>query len=144
MSIEVKIPAVGESITSGVLSVWHKKTGEVVSEGEALFTLETDKISTEVPAIGTGKLQIQIDAGQEVKIGQTVGLLDDNVKASAQNVKPPTTPVEASGPQIRRESNETLSPAARRIVEEEKVNPGEVIGTGKHGHQPRTPVWMER
>ncbi len=94
MSIEVKIPAVGESITSGILSVWHKQTGDVVSEGEALFTLETDKISTEVPAIGTGKLQIQIDAGQEVKIGQTVGLLDDNVKAPAQNAKPPTTPVE--------------------------------------------------
>ena len=55
MSIEVKIPAVGESITSGVLSTWHKQNGDTVAEGEALFTLETDKISTEVPAVGTGK-----------------------------------------------------------------------------------------
>jgi len=133
MSIEVKIPALGESITSGVLSVWHKQTGDVVSEGEALFTLETDKISTEVPAAGAGKLQIQVDAGQEVKIGQIVGLLDDNVRAPAQSAKPSTTPIEVSEPPIRRESNETLSPAARRIVEEEKVNPSEVIGTGKHG-----------
>jgi 2-oxoglutarate dehydrogenase E2 component (dihydrolipoamide succinyltransferase) len=55
MSIEVKIPAVGESITSGVLSVWHKQTGDLVKEGEALFTLEKDKISTEIPANGAGR-----------------------------------------------------------------------------------------
>ena len=55
MSIEVKIPAVGESITSGVLSVWHKQNGDVVSEGDALFTLETDKISTEIPAAQCGQ-----------------------------------------------------------------------------------------
>src|SRR5438094_26460 len=50
MAIEVKIPAVGESITSGVVSVWHKKSGEFVNEGEPLFTLETDKVSTEIVA----------------------------------------------------------------------------------------------
>ena len=49
MAIEVKIPAVGESITSGVVSTWHKKSGEFVNEGDALFTLETDKVSTESP-----------------------------------------------------------------------------------------------
>jgi 2-oxoglutarate dehydrogenase E2 component (dihydrolipoamide succinyltransferase) len=125
MSIEVKIPAVGESITSGVLSVWHKQTGDIVSEGESLFTLETDKISTEVPAVGTGKLQIQVDAGQEVKIGEVVALLDESVKSPAPSTKP-AIPAEP-------ESNDTLSPAARRIVEEEKVKVAEVAGTGKHG-----------
>src|SRR5271167_3680682 len=80
MSIEVKIPAVGESITSGVLSTWHKKDGDMVNDGEALFTLETDKISTEIPSVGSGKLRIQVDAGQEVKIGQVVALLKDNLK----------------------------------------------------------------
>ena len=91
MSIEVKIPAVGESITSGVLSAWHKNNGDVVSDGEALFTLETDKISTEVPAVGSGKLQIQVDAGQEVKIGQVVGLLEENVKAAVGSGEPALT-----------------------------------------------------
>jgi 2-oxoglutarate dehydrogenase E2 component (dihydrolipoamide succinyltransferase) len=132
MSIEVKIPAVGESITSGVLSVWHKKTGDTVSDGEALFTLETDKISTEVPAPGAGKLQIHVDAGQEVKIGEVVALLDESVKAPTQSAKP-SAPAEAPGLPAQREYNETLSPAARRIVEEEKVKPAEVAGTGKHG-----------
>ncbi|MFL6595874.1 MAG: biotin/lipoyl-containing protein, partial [Chthoniobacterales bacterium] len=50
MSLEVKIPAVGESITSGIVSVWHKKTGEQVKAGDPLFTLETDKVSTEIVA----------------------------------------------------------------------------------------------
>src|ERR1700693_6353254 len=132
MSIEVKIPPVGESITSGVLSVWHKQTGDIVSEGEALFTLETDKISTEIPAVGAGKLQIQVDAGQEVKIGQVVALLDESVKSPAQSAKP-STPTEAPALPVQQEPNVSLSPAARRIVEEEKVNVAEVVGTGKHG-----------
>src|ERR1700675_3970368 len=130
MSIEVKIPAVGESITSGVLSVWHKQTGDVVRDGEALFTLETDKISTEVPASGTGKLQIQVDAGQEVKIGEVVALLDESVKSPMPSAKPATPPEPTPG---KPESNNSLSPGARRIVEEEKVNVAEVAGTGKRG-----------
>jgi 2-oxoglutarate dehydrogenase E2 component (dihydrolipoamide succinyltransferase) len=132
MSIEVKVPTVGESITSGVLSVWHKQTGDIVGEGEALFTLETDKISSEIPASGSGKLQIQVDAGQEVKIGQIVALLDDSVKVPTQSAKP-SAPVEATALPVQQESNVVLSPAARRIVEEEKVNPSEVAGTGKRG-----------
>src|ERR1700731_1823130 len=132
MSIEVKIPAVGESITSGVLSVWHKQTGDIVSEGEALFTLETDKISTEIPANGAGRLQIQVDAGQEVKIGEVVALLDESVKPSSQGAQP-AAPTEAPAAPVQGESNETLSPAARRIVEEEKVKVAEVSGTGKRG-----------
>jgi 2-oxoglutarate dehydrogenase E2 component (dihydrolipoamide succinyltransferase) len=160
MSIEVKIPAVGESITSGVLSAWHKQNGDMVNDGEALFTLETDKISTEVPAVGSGKLRIQVDAGQEVKIGQLVALLEDNIKAPGgepsspaeaadfaspaanatvpRSVETTPVPVDETGPATRRsgveqERNEILSPAARRIAEEEKVELSEVMGTGKHG-----------
>ena len=162
MSIEVKIPAVGESITSGVLSTWHKQNGDMVNDGEALFTLETDKISTEVPAVGSGKLRIQVDAGQEVKIGQLVALLEDNIKAPGGSSEPSspaeaadfaspaanatvprsaeTTPVPVdetvpatSRSGVEQERNEILSPAARRIAEEEKVELSEVMGTGKHG-----------
>ena len=56
MAVEVKIPAVGESITSGVVSVWHKKSGDFVNAGDALFTLETDKVSTEIAAETSGVL----------------------------------------------------------------------------------------
>ncbi|HYY31930.1 MAG TPA: 2-oxoglutarate dehydrogenase complex dihydrolipoyllysine-residue succinyltransferase [Chthoniobacterales bacterium] len=132
MSIEVKVPSVGESITSGVISVWHKGTGDLVKDGEALFTLETDKISTEVPANGSGRLEIQVDAGQEVKIGQVIGLLSEGAAPPVKESKP-AAPAVVQEPSTEQEPSQTLSPAARRIVEEEKVNLAKVTGTGKHG-----------
>jgi 2-oxoglutarate dehydrogenase E2 component (dihydrolipoamide succinyltransferase) len=158
MSIEVKIPAVGESITSGVLSVWHKRNGEFVKDGELLFGLETDKISTDVPAPGSGTISIQVEAGQEVKIGQIVGMIDETAKVveSAADSKspetkptsrpgvvqaPPPGPVEASPAK-----NETLSPAVRRLTEEAKVPVHEISGTGKHGQVTKADVveYLER
>ena len=130
MSIEVKIPAVGESITSGVLATWHKQDGDIVHDGEALFTLETDKIATEVPAVGSGRLRIQVEAGQEVKIGQVVASLDDGVSGPVSTPEPASA---AAPPVVAEEKTETLSPAARRIAEEENVKLSEVTGTGKHG-----------
>src|SRR4051812_49803936 len=76
MSAEVKIPAVGESITSGLLSIWHKEDGETVAAGDVLLTLETDKVSTELTAETAGQLKIRVPAGQEVKIGEVVGTIE--------------------------------------------------------------------
>src|SRR5215470_4718564 len=81
MAVEVKIPAVGESITSGVVSVWHKKSGDFVNAGDALFTLETDKVSTEIAAETSGVLDTIVNEGQEVKIGEVVATIDDSKKA---------------------------------------------------------------
>src|SRR5882724_5487885 len=78
MAIEVKIPSVGESITSGVVSAWHKKSGEFVNEGEVLFTLETDKVSTEIVAEKAGVLETKVPEGQEVKIGEVVAIIEDS------------------------------------------------------------------
>src|SRR3954447_21102399 len=78
MSAEVKIPAVGESITSGLLSTWHKEDGETVAAGDVLLTLETDKVSTELTAETAGQLKIRVPAGQEVKIGEVVGTIESN------------------------------------------------------------------
>ena len=81
MSVEVKIPAVGESISSGIVSVWHKKSGDFVNSGDALFTLETDKVSTEITAETAGVLETIVNEGQEVKIGEVVATIDDSKKA---------------------------------------------------------------
>src|SRR4029077_8149787 len=78
MIIEVKVPSVGESVTSGVVSAWHKKSGEFVNEGELLFALETDKVSTDIVAEKSGVLETQVAEGQEVKIGEIIAVIDDS------------------------------------------------------------------
>jgi 2-oxoglutarate dehydrogenase E2 component (dihydrolipoamide succinyltransferase) len=92
MSVEVKIPAVGESITSGLLSTWHKQDGDAVAAGEALLTLETDKVSTEITAESAGVLRIKVQAGQDVKIGEVVGAIEEGGAATearpAESEKP--------------------------------------------------------
>jgi 2-oxoglutarate dehydrogenase E2 component (dihydrolipoamide succinyltransferase) len=168
MAIEVKIPAVGESITSGVVSVWHKKSGEFVNEGDALFTLETDKVSTEIVAEKAGLLETKVPEGQEVKIGEVVATIDESKaapeetkqkapekeKESGAKKKEPEgkkevaeekAPVAAGGdrgapkaddrgrPQPAAAATAPLSPAVRRIVEEEHVEPDKISGTGKKG-----------
>lgn len=88
MHIEVKIPAVGESISTGVLSIWHKKDGEQIRSGESLFSLETDKISTEVNAPESGIVRTLVNAGDVVQIGQIVATIEI-VKSPSVLVQPP-------------------------------------------------------
>jgi 2-oxoglutarate dehydrogenase E2 component (dihydrolipoamide succinyltransferase) len=83
MSLEIKIPAVGESITSGLLSTWHKNDGDAVTAGEALLTLETDKVSTEITAEKAGTLRVKVPAGAEVKIGEIVGTIEEGAVSTA-------------------------------------------------------------
>src|SRR5215471_2832096 len=85
MIIEVKVPSVGESVTSGVVSAWHKKSGEFVNEGEPLFALETDKVSTDIVAEKSGLLETKVPEGQEVKIGEVVAVIDDSKQRSEPN-----------------------------------------------------------
>jgi 2-oxoglutarate dehydrogenase E2 component (dihydrolipoamide succinyltransferase) len=147
MSIEVKIPAVGESISSGVVSVWHKKSGDFVSPGDALFTLETDKVSTEIVAENAGVLETKAAEGQEVKIGEIVAIIDDSktapekaapaekkTEAAEKKTKPTGEKAkEAPAPKQKSTGAEVLSPAVRRIVEEEHIEPEKISGTGKDG-----------
>jgi len=159
MAIEVKIPAVGESITSGVVSAWHKKSGEFVNEGEALFTLETDKVSTEIVAEKAGVLETKVPEGQEVKIGEVVAIIDDSKgtqaekkeekpkkkepekketeaepeKKAAEEKAPVAADADRERPQPTAPATIALSPAVRRIVEEEKLQPEKIRGTGEGG-----------
>jgi 2-oxoglutarate dehydrogenase E2 component (dihydrolipoamide succinyltransferase) len=154
MAIDVKIPAVGESITSGVVSTWHKKSGEFVNAGEALFTLETDKVSTEIVAEKAGILETKVPEGQEVKIGEVVAIIDDSKRPpeEKQEEKPkkkepeekkkepepgkkpvPVAAVADRGKQEPTAAATTLSPAVRRIVEEERLALEKIRGTGEGG-----------
>src|ERR1700731_2057452 len=135
MAIEVKLPAVGESISSGVVSVWHKKSGDYVQAGDALFTLETDKVSTEIVAEKAGLLETKVNEGQEVKIGEVVATIDDSKTATAPKEAVPKQPSGAGEKKTAATAatNENLSPSVRRIVEEEHVDTASLTGTGKGG-----------
>lgn len=111
MNIEVTIPSVGESISSGVLSVWHKKNGDSVASGDLLFTLETDKVSTEVTATGAGTLEILVPEGEEVKIGQQVATI-----APAESGAPAAKAGEAGAPKekpAKKEKEKAPEPAKK-------------------------------
>lgn len=140
MSIEVKIPAVGESIESGIVSVWHKKSGEYVEAGEALLTLETDKVSTEITAEKAGLLETKVDEGQEVKVGEVVATIDDKASAPAKEEAQPAAdspneskPAPAQAAAKRSPNAEVLSPAVKRLTTEEALDPAAIAATGKGG-----------
>ena len=137
MSVQVKIPAVGESISSGVVSVWHKKSGEQVKKGDPLFTLETDKVSTEIVAEVDGVLRTKANEGQEVKIGEVVAEIEET-KGAAEAAPAKKEAAVADRGQLKSPSPAAatateLSPAVRRIVDEEKLDPAKIPGTGKGG-----------
>jgi 2-oxoglutarate dehydrogenase E2 component (dihydrolipoamide succinyltransferase) len=161
MIIEVKVPSVGESVTSGVVSAWHKKSGEFVNEGEPLFALETDKVSTDIVAQKSGVLETKVPEGQEVKIGEVIAIIDDSKQGAKQEKeeqpqkaqpeekkkktesqkKPEAVPSSVDGG--RPESTTqvtTLSPGVRRIVEEEKLEPEKITGTGQGGRLTKADV----
>jgi 2-oxoglutarate dehydrogenase E2 component (dihydrolipoamide succinyltransferase) len=129
MSMEIKVPAVGESISSGIISIWHRQDGEYVRPGDLIFTLDTDKVSTEVSAPAAGFLRIGLPADSEVKIGEVVGQIEEAPEPaaetpSAQPAAPatpapvaastPSAPVELE-PQERRVTRKKLSPLRRKI-----------------------------
>ncbi|MFM9030032.1 MAG: lipoyl domain-containing protein, partial [Opitutaceae bacterium] len=74
--LEVKVPPMGESISSGILAKWHVADGAVVAKDQPIFELETDKITSEGVAESAGRITFKVAAGAEVKIGQAVAVID--------------------------------------------------------------------
>ncbi|MBY0383854.1 2-oxoglutarate dehydrogenase complex dihydrolipoyllysine-residue succinyltransferase [bacterium] len=136
MSLEIKVPAVGESITEATVGSWLKKSGDFVKRNEVLLVLETDKASVEVVAESDGVLSILTPQGQTVAIGATVGKIDPSAapmaSAAPQSTAPTTKPT-APAVSVGGDSSMHLSPAVRRIVDEKGIDPKSVAGTGKDG-----------
>jgi 2-oxoglutarate dehydrogenase E2 component (dihydrolipoamide succinyltransferase) len=82
MSLDVKVPAAGESITSANVARWHKQNGDAVKQGEILVTLETDKVSNELEAAADGTLEILVGEGEEVSIGTVIARLTGGTAAA--------------------------------------------------------------
>ena len=152
MATEVKIPAMGESISSGILAAWHVKDGDYVTAGQALFELETDKITSEGSAEVAGTITLKVPVDAEVEIGEIVALIDETATAPAGTVEPSPAPeVEvkteepipeaAPAPETAsRQKTEApaspahpLSPAAQKAAKETGLDPATISGTGKDG-----------
>ena len=127
MNFEVKIPPMGESISSGILAKWHVKDGDTVKKDQPLFELETDKITSEGTAESAGRISLKVAAGTEVKIGELVATINSEASAgAAAPTASPTAPAAAA-------KESSSSPAVRRIAEETGINPAAVAGTGQAG-----------
>jgi 2-oxoglutarate dehydrogenase E2 component (dihydrolipoamide succinyltransferase) len=140
--MELKVPPAGESISTVMISEWLVAEGDAISEDQILVVLETDKINVEVPSPINGTLaKILKQPGEEADIGEVIAQLAAGAGASSKAAEAPAkeaTP-EAKGKDISaavapaKEESPIVSPAARRVLDENKVDPAEVQGSGKGG-----------
>ena len=126
-TVPVKIPPMGESITSGVLAKWHVADGASVRRDQPLFELETDKITSEATAEASGVIRLAVKAGEEVRIGQVVATIEVGAAAETPAAAPTAPAVAAAA------APATASPAVRRVAAETGLDPAKVTGTGKGG-----------
>ena len=151
MATEVKIPAMGESISSGILAAWHVKDGDYVEKDQLLYELETDKITSEASAEVAGVISIKVEVDDEVEIGQVVASIDESAagaspKATSDEKAPaaaeatvasiPARAAPSVQPETVSKSSENekpLSPAARKAAEETGVDTSLISGSGKDG-----------
>ncbi len=136
MSVAIKVPSVGESISEGIISHWLKKDGDLVQVEEPVFELETEKATSQVPAPASGVLRITTPEGETVTIGAVVGQIEPAAAGAAKPAAPSApAPAKPAPPANERHSPEAapLSPAARRLVAEEGIDARTIPGTGKGG-----------
>ena len=144
MTIDIKVPALGESVTEATVGKWLKKAGDAVKLDEPLVELETDKVSVEVPAPASGVLgDIKVEAGTTVAVGTVLGSVKEGAAgavASAPSVaaKPAAAAASASTPAptstpATAASSMPPAPSARKILEEKGVAAADVQGSGKRG-----------
>ena len=136
MKHDVQVPEIGESVSSGILASWLKKTGEAVAEGEEIFELETDKATLAVPAPASGVLEVMVEEDTEVTVGQVVaGIETEGAPAAAPTAAAPTEKATAEKAESAELGSgaQPLSPAVRRVLEEHGLNPTEIRGTGPGG-----------
>jgi 2-oxoglutarate dehydrogenase E2 component (dihydrolipoamide succinyltransferase) len=133
MTKEIRVPALGESVAEATIAKWFRQAGEAVKADEPLVELETDKVTVEVPAPASGKL-LSIDAapGSTVNVGALLGRIEEGATGAAPSGAAETPALMKVEPAATR-SESPLSPAVRKLVEENKVDPATVAGTGKDG-----------
>jgi 2-oxoglutarate dehydrogenase E2 component (dihydrolipoamide succinyltransferase) len=149
MAIEIRVPALGESVTEATVGKWFKQAGDVVTADEPLVELETDKVTIEVPAPAAGVLaDIAAKDGDTIAVGAVLGQIKEGAGGSAKaaaaatpGASPPTSPPPQSAPAAApkpapataKSSDAPLAPSVRRLASESGVDAARVAGSGKDG-----------
>jgi len=140
MTIEIKVPAMGESVTEATISKWFKKEGDAVKRDEPLLELETDKVTVEVPSPADGAIEsISAQAGATVQVGALLGAIAEGQAGAA--AKPAAAAPKAEAPKpaapapapAAPKADAPAMPSAKRISEESGIALSSVAGTGKDG-----------
>ncbi len=134
MAIEIKAPTFPESVADGTVATWHKKPGEAVKRDELIVDIETDKVVMEVLAEADGVLaEIVKNEGDTVLSGEVLGRLGEGSGAApAPAAAAPAAPAQAAAP-VAGGDDQILAPAARKLAEENGIDPNSLSGTGKGG-----------
>lgn len=134
MTIEIKVPTLGESVTEAEVAKWFKQVGDAVAADEPLVELETDKVTLEVNAPAAGVLaEILAPAGAEVEVGALLGRIDETGAAVASAPAAAAPAAAAPEPETELAAAPPLSPAVRKLVAEHDLDPAAFEGTGKDG-----------
>lgn len=137
MKHNVVAPSVGESITEVSILKWAKQSGQAVKNGELLLEIESDKATVEIVAESAGVLNIVKQAGERVKVGDVIGMIDDAATPSVAASAAPTAAKGAPAPAPRTAapaaSSTPMSPAVRKAVTEQNLNVAQIPGSGKDG-----------
>jgi 2-oxoglutarate dehydrogenase E2 component (dihydrolipoamide succinyltransferase) len=137
MSIEIRVPTLGESVSEATIAKWLKKAGDAVGVDEPLVELETDKVSLEVPAPSAGVLtEILIEAGTDVAVGTLIGRIEAGAVAAA--APPAAAKAEAAAPAapapVSTDGAAQAGPAARKLAAEKGIDLATVPATGPKGN----------
>ena len=137
MSIDIKVPAMGESVTEATVARWFKKEGDAVKRDEPLLELETDKVTVEVPSPADGAIEsISVQQGATVSVGAVLGAIAEGAagKAASAAPKPAAAPAKAEAPKpAPATASAPAMPSAQRIAAESGISTASVAGTGKDG-----------
>ena len=145
MLVEVKVPQLSESVAEATLLAWHKKEGEPVQRDENLIDIETDKVVLELPAPADGVLaKVMKGDGGTVVAGEVIATIDTEAKGAAARSAPAAAPAAlrpepaavaptAPPPPSTAREDARLMPSARKLVEEQGVDPTKITGSGREG-----------
>lgn len=138
MAIEIKAPTFPESVADGTVATWHKKPGEAVKRDELIVDIETDKVVIEVLAEADGVVaEIIKNEGDTVLSNEVLGKLTEGGAAAAAPAAAPaqaaSAPAQAAAPAAASGDDQILSPAARKLAEENGIDPNSISGSGKGG-----------